>query len=293
MKETEIRQWVEGLPFWDGKVALSPLEGGITNLNFRAEDRSGVYAVRVGSDIPEHHVMRFNELSACYAAQAAEISPAVRYHEPNVTVSDFIDGHTLTPKDVQDTAMLDRIVDLIGHCHRDLPLNLRGPALIFWVFHVIRDYAAFLAESGSNHIKLLPDLVKIGNGLEQAAGPFDIVFGHNDLLARNIIDDGQRLWLIDFDYAGFNTPLFDLGGLASNNKIGEGDERRMLTRYFGKSPDDALIYRYNAMKCASLLRETMWSMVSEIKSRLEFDYAAYTSENLDRFRAAYRDFQNA
>ena len=52
-------------------------------------------------------------------------------------------------------------------------------------------------------------------------GPVDIVFGHNDLLPANFIDDGERLWLIDFDYAGFNSPLFDLGGLASNNGLDE------------------------------------------------------------------------
>ncbi len=62
------------------------------------------------------------------------------------------------------------------------------------------------------------------NALEAAGGPFEIVFGHNDMLAANILDDGKRLWLIDWDYAGFNTPLFDLGGLASNNELG-GAER--------------------------------------------------------------------
>ena len=118
-----------------------------------------------------------------------------------------------------------------------------------------------------------------------------MVFGHNDLLAANFLDDGERLWLIDWDYAGFNSPLFDLGGLASNNGLSEAQERWLLETYFETALTDALWHSYRAMKCASLMRETMWSMVSEIHSALDFDYAAYTRENLTRFEAAYDSFR--
>ena len=120
-----------------------------------------------------------------------------------------------------------------------------------------------------------------------------MVFGHNDLLPANFIDDGERLWLIDWDYAGFNSPLFDLGGLASNNGLSLAQEDWMLETYFERPVDDALRRRYQAMKCASLLRETMWSMVSEIHSDIDFDYAAYTAENLGAFQAAVKEFQQS
>ena len=111
-------------------------------------------------------------------------------------------------------------------------------------------------------------------------------------MSGNFLDDGQRLWLIDFDYAGFNSPLFDLGGLASNNGLDAEQEDWLLESYFEASVSDELRHRYCAMKCASLLRETMWSMVSEITSRIDFDYAAYTRENLSGYRAALEEFQN-
>jgi len=135
-------------------------------------------------------------------------------------------------------------------------------------------------------------LVATGNQLEREAGSFDMVFGHNDLLCGNFLDDGKRLWLIDFDYAGFNSPLFDLGGLASNNGLSPEQEDWMLANYFQAPVTDNLRHRYTAMKCASLLREAMWSMVSELTSDIKFDYAAYTAENLARFRAALVDFKN-
>ena len=187
--------------------------------------------------------------------------------------------------------MLERILPLLRTCHREMPKHVRGPALIFWVFHVVRDYAHTLKQGNSTHLPDIPALLRMADELEHAVGPVDIVFGHNDLLPSNFLDDGRKIWLIDWDYAGFNTPLFDLGGLASNNQLGEEDEHQMLEIYFGQAVTSDLWYRYTAMKCASLLRETLWSMVSEIHSTIDFDYAAYTAENLARSERAYRAFE--
>jgi len=172
-----------------------------------------------------------------------------------------------------------------------MPRHMRGPVLMFWVFHVLRDYAATLREGGSRMGPDLPRLMGIAAELEEAVGPIQVVFGHNDLLAANFLDDGARLWLIDWDYAGFNSPLFDLANLCSNNGVAPDDEDWLLEGYFEARIDDELRRRYDAMKCASLLREAMWSMVSEIHSTLHFDYVAYTTENLARFEAAYAEQQ--
>lgn len=108
--------------------------------------------------------------------------------------------------------------------------------------------------------------------LEITSSPYEIVFGHNDLLPENFLDDDSRIWIIDWEYARFNSPLFDLGGLASNNNFNLKDEIFLLENYFEKKINDKLLLQYNSMKCASLLREAMWSMVSEISSKIDFDY---------------------
>jgi thiamine kinase-like enzyme len=161
---------------------------------------------------------------------------------------------------------------------------------MFWVFHVLRDYRHTLTAGNSRHLACLPELLVTATRLEKALGPVDIVFGHNDLLATNFIDDGARLWLVDWEYAGFNSPLFDLGGLASNNEYAEDLSRRLIETYFERPLDGPLARRCAAMTAASLLRETLWSMVSEIHSALDFDYAAYTAENLARFEKALAAF---
>ena len=107
----------------------------------------------------------------------------------------------------------------------------------------------------------------------------------------NFIDDGQRLWLLDWDYAGYNTALFDLANLSSNNALSPQQEDWILENYYRQPVTDRLRRCLAAMKCVSLLRETLWSIVSEIHSTLDFDYVNYTGKNLSRFENAYEAFR--
>jgi thiamine kinase-like enzyme len=171
--------------------------------------------------------------------------------------------------------------------------HFQGPLLAFWVFQVVRGYAVTLRQGESRMVGEVPRYLEINAELEAALGPVRMVFGHNDLLPGNFMDDGERLWLIDWDYAGLNTPLFDLANLASNNQFSAAEEDSLLEAYFESPVTDALRRTLNAMKCASLLRESLWSMVSEIHLDIDFDYVSYTAENLARFESAYGEFRDA
>lgn len=290
---TELVDRIRTLPCWSGAVEPVPIEGGITNLNFKVLDGNDSFFVRTGVDIPIHGVMRFNELAAAKAAEQVGLSPAIIYSEPGLLVCRFVDGRTYSEQDVRTEGNLVRILDLLKRCHFEMPLHFRGPALIFWVFHVIRNYLAELEEHNSSYLNLLAELADKTGVLEAAVGPTQIVFGHNDLLSANFIDDGDRLWLIDWDYAGYNSPLFDLANLASNNGLSAEQEQWLLEAYFGEPVSVELSRGFKAMKSASLLRETLWSMVSEIHSTLDFDYAEYTAENLQRFNRTFDQDQEA
>lgn len=282
---------ISGLSLWRVTPSIEPLDGGMTNANFLVTEGERRYVVRLGEDIPFHHIARTHELAASKAAQAAGISPAVVYSEPGVLVLEYIGGRTLAPEDLRDDDLRDRAIRLIRRSHRDIPAFLQGPAPIFWVFHTLREYARLIINSDSPHKNRITEYLRTTAETEARSGPHDIVFGHNDLLAANFIDDGDRLWLIDWEYAGFNTPLFDLAGLASNNDFTESSQRSMLERYFEALLNDDLWGRYQAMKIASLLREVMWSMVSEIYSELDFDYGHYTQSCLERFEPAYESYK--
>lgn len=282
---------ISRLPCWSGAIEIEPLQGGITNRNYVVTDRvKGRFVARIGRDIPVHGVMQFNELAAARAAYAAGLSPEVIHAADGVMVSRFIEGRALTPEAVRDPANLPRVVDLVRRCHRDVAARLRGPSLIFWVFQVVRGYAGVLREGGSRVAPELPRLLAINERLEALVGPVSIVFSHNDLLAGNLLDDGARLWLLDWDYAGFNSPLFDLANLVSNNGLNEKEEFEVLAHYGGLSGKSASA-RMAAMKCASLLREYLWGAVSELFSGIDFDYVAYADDYGSRFEAARKSVE--
>lgn len=288
-QDKDAQALIRSLPIWRGPIDIRPLLGGITNRNFIVEDGERRAVVRFGGDIPVHGIMRFNELAASRAAGAAGVSPKVLFAAPSALVLEYIEGRTYEAGDIHRDR--ERCIALVKRVHRELARHLRGPLLSFNVFHIVRDYAHTLTEDRSLMTEKLLRFLEACEILERAVGPIDIVFGHNDLLAANFIDDGERLWLLDWDYAGWNTPLFDLGGLSSNNGFDAFENEAMLEGYFEAPATDLLRYRFHAMLCASLLREAMWSMVSESRSTIDFDYLAYTDENLRRFEAAWAAFE--
>ncbi|MCF8468182.1 MAG: phosphotransferase family protein [Sneathiella sp.] len=291
MSSVSVEEKISKLPIWKSAPTIEPLGGGMTNENFLVTENGRRFVVRLGGDIPFHHVIRFNELAASRAAYAAGVSPAIIYNEPGVLVLDFIEGRTLTPEDLRGSQIRQKAISLIRRSHLEIPAHLQGPAPIFRVFHILRDYARFMREEDSPYKDRLADYLRIIAETEARSGPYDIVFGHNDLLAANFLDDGERLWLIDWEYAGFNSPLFDLAGMASNSRLTEGQQKAVLENYFEAPLNDDLWGRYQAMKVVSLLREVMWSMVSELYSTLDFDYSSYTRNGLTAFDAAYETFR--
>ena len=165
---------------------------------------------------------------------------------------------------------------LLRTCHAEVGRRVRGPVNAFWVFHVIRDYVRLLGAD--------PWYLTVADQLERVQVPLPQVFGHHDLLPGNFIDDGARLWLIDWEYGAFGTAMFDLANLSSNGAFGAAQDAALLDAYFeGKATDD-LRCSFHAMKAASALREALWAMVSDIHLKIPgVDYKAHAHAYLRRF----------
>lgn len=281
---------IRALPIWKGSIEISLLVGGISNESWLVRDGAGGHVVRLGSDYPFHHVLRDRELMTARAAAEASFAPPVEYAEPGIMVCRYLNAKTYGEADVR--ANITRIAQIVRDFHNEMPHHVSGPGFMFWPFHVVRDYARTLRDGGSRMTQHLPDYLAMADELEAAQVPLPIVFGHNDLLPANFLDDGARVWLIDFEYAGFSTAMFDLAGLSSNAGFSAQESEALLEAYFGRIPDEALKRSLAAMQCASLLREAMWSMVSELYLNAPgTDYVAYTAENLRRLEAALDDYR--
>jgi thiamine kinase-like enzyme len=280
----EIDEKIRCLPCWNGPVTIAPLSGGLSNANYLVTDSSGKHVVRFGENYPFHHVYRDREVMVARAAHAAGFAPDVQHAAHGTMVTAFLSAKTFAAADVK--ANVPRIGKLLRRFHTEMPKRITGPAFLFHVFHVIRDYINTLDMPHSKYISH-------AEALEAQQPPLPIIFGHHDLLPANVLDDGEKLWLIDFEYAGFGTCLFDLANASSNSQLEAEEQQQLLAAYFGKPPSPEMQRAFSAMECASLLREALWSMVSaKFLTTPGVDYNAYAAENLTRYNAALERHQS-
>ncbi len=218
------------LPIWTGPVDPQPLAGGITNLNFIVADAGRRYLVRIGGDIPAHMIVRATELAASRAAHAAGLAPAVRHWQPGALVLDFIDGRPLTPgrrpRRRQPPPPRRAPAPLPP---RD-PQHFRGPAPLFWVFQVVRDYAHTLRDATPPELASPPPRrwkppsarSRSSSATTTSCPP-----------TSSTTAPGSG-WSIGNTPAS-TRPLFDLGGLASNAGMDAGETAALLEAYFGRA----------------------------------------------------------
>lgn len=287
--ETELDR-IANLACWTAAIEIEPLAGGLTNSNYLVTQSRDRFVVRLVEDIPEHNILRWQEVASSRTAHAVGLSPEVFHDEPGVIVLRYIAGRTLEPEDVGEPRNLERAVALLRACHRDIPKIWRGPVLAFWPFQTIRSYAVWLTDRDARFASEWSSHLRWVDRLEEAVGPVTLGFTHNDLLAANLIDDGQRLWLIDWEYAGLSSELYDLAGLAANNGLDEEQENLLLETYYGRRPTPALKRRLLAFVAASALLEAAWGRVQKEITTLDEDYDAYTLANLDRLERALERF---
>lgn len=279
-------QRIARLDCWRGDPEITALPGGMTNRNYKVRDRVGTHVVRLGEDLPHHGVLRWHELAVARAAHAAGLSPAIRFTGPGLVVMDFIDGRPLSPEGIRDPQLQPCLAELLRRCHREIPQHLQGPILTFWPFQVVRSYLRHLKPIGTRWSARLNAFHELNERLESQFTGSGLVMGHNDLLAGNILDDGSRLWLIDWDYAGFSTPFFDLANLATNNELPTEAETELLGHYLGGTAGILEAHAdHRRMRVISLLREALWGMVSASHPSVDFDYDTYTETALSRLDA--------
>jgi thiamine kinase-like enzyme len=267
--------------------SVSPLAGGITNRNYllRVEGDEGAeeeaFVLRMaGAGTERLGIDRARE-HAC-AVAAAECGAAcdvvARLPEQGALLVRYAPGVALADGALEHEARLARAVTALKRFHEG-----RAVPGEFHVLRTVRQYAETAATAGA---MMAADIALLMARLEQAvirpAGEL-LRPCHNDLLPANLIDDGERIRLIDWEYAAMGDAWFDLGNLAENNLLSAQAERRLLQLYCGGAYEDGLL-RLRRMRFASAMREAAWGFAQVALSQLDFDFAAYGARHLQRAR---------
>lgn len=267
--------------FRSRQIEVQALGGGLTNRNYCLTCGAERFVLRVAGENSELlGIDRQTEYDCARAAFGAGIAPEVLefYPEHKALLTRFVPGRVLTVNSIRNPPMLRRVVAALRQYH-----EAAGGAGAFSAFDTVRRYYAHAVQRQVTFpADIGPALEKL-NRIEQEVGaPGQLCFCHNDLLASNLIYDGQEMWILDWEYAGKGDLFFDLGNLAANNRFGEELERELLKLYFG-SVRAADLRRLRLMRLASDMREAMWGFLQLGISTLSFDYQAYASGYLRRF----------
>jgi thiamine kinase-like enzyme len=262
------------------------LGGGLTNHNYRVRtDDGGDYVVRV-SDNESGGLLaidrareRVNTERAWQAGVGAPVIQALP--EVDVLVVGFLQGRTLEAADLRDPAVIPRVAAAVRTLHA-------GPAFegSFDMRQLRRRYLRIVRERGFR----LPDdylaLEPLVERLEDAMRPGDepLVPCNNDLLAANFIDDGKRIWLIDYEYSGMNEASFELGNIASESGLDDGQTEALVTAYWGRRSAVKLA-RAQAWSLLARYGWTLWASIQDGASTIDFDFWGWGMEKYDSARA--------
>lgn len=275
---TELADAVQRI--WPGRRArFEVLGGGITNHNARVEVDGDVFVLRVaGRDTELLGIDRSVELAATRVAAELGIGPeVVDFVEPEGwLVTRFISGATPPLEQMRDPRMLERVAAVL-HAFHDGPV-IPGSFDSFRVGEAYRDTA--LERGGT-----IPDAYEMAHEIavriESRRGGAAPVPCHNDLLNANFLDDGERLRIVDWEYAGMGDRFFDLANFSINHELDVDGCALLLHAYFGETrPED--VAALELMRFMSDFREAMWGVVQAAVSELDFDFVAYAAEHFER-----------
>jgi thiamine kinase-like enzyme len=267
-----------------GHYSIEPISGGLSNHNFRARTGGRSYFVRICEERPHLGIDRHNEIVCQRAASHLGIAPELIHHEPGLLVTRFVEGRTLDPHAVREPAMLPRVAALLARLHEGWDL-VTGEVLYFCGFQIVRTYAQTATRLRASLPHDIDRILDDITGLARRIAPFRPVLCHNDLMPANLIDDGPRLWLLDWEYAGVGHPLFDLAHASTTAGLDPQQQRALLEAYPGRLPTAAFA-ELQIFRVAALLRESLWSSIQSVASDIVFDFNGYARENLEAYRAA-------
>ena len=265
------------------ELTLTALSGGITNRNFlvAVAGRRDRYVIRLaGNDTHLLGISREVEHAATVAAAGVGVGPEVTafIRPEGYLVTRFIEGSPVSDEAVHRAATQQRVGDSLRRIHEGPPI----PGL-FIPFRIVEAYRLLAAARGVPIPREYELAQSFARRIELAclSNPIEMRPCHNDLLNANFIDDGTRIRIVDWEYAGMGDPFFDLGNFSVNHDLTPDEDAEVLRAYEGEARPDRLA-RLTLMRTMSDFREAMWGVLQQGISTLDVDFVAYAGEHFER-----------
>jgi thiamine kinase-like enzyme len=277
-----VEDVIARVPIWEGAsdITVTPLEGGITNRNFRVDVGKKSYVLRItGGNTERLGINRAYEYRTQRIAGELRIAPeVVAFIEPEgYLVSKFIEGRPIPAEELRQPENLARVAVVLNEIH-SMP-SIPG---IFSPFQVVRNYAKIAQEHNVTFPEKFDWLISQMNDAEAAMMNTSRIQRpcHNDLLNGNFLL-AEKIYVLDWEYAGMGDVFFDLANFSDNHELSEHEDEFLLDCYFGRVTSQSIAHM-NIMKIMSDFREAMWGLVQVRISDLDFDFLGYANQHFYR-----------
>jgi len=285
----KIDQAIELISAWRGKsLSFKPIYGGITNQNFKViVDQEPYFLSIANNDSELLGVNLFNKHFNNKVCDKLELSPKIIHflQSEGVLVSEFFPLPTLSNESLHKFDVQKRLIIAIKKLHR-------GPNFMgtFDMFNLIKSYLKIAKLKDIKFPDDFEDCLIKANIIGKALEPYrkKLVPCHNDLTAENMLDDGQKIYLIDFDYSGQNDLFFELGNLCVEAKFNDIQTRELLINYFGQINEE-IVSKTHLHGVLSDIGWSLWSFVQIQISEIDFDFMSY---GLKRWKKAVYEIKS-
>jgi thiamine kinase-like enzyme len=282
-EEQEVRGIIATIPIiaiYKGPVTRL---GGLTNRVYGLSSA----VLRVPGHGTAEYINRKHEAEAAWIASLAHVSPEVLYADAStgLMVTRLVgDSVTMTPELFRTR---EGAPARAGEVFRKLHTFEGVFPFRFELFAMIDDYLKILAGKDVDLPDGYHDVVKEAGGIRKvlAKKPVALAPCHCDPLCENFLDDGSRMWIVDWEYSGMNDPMWDLGDLSVEGGFNSAQDAEMLRAYFGGEPSPADHGRMVVYKAMCDLLWTLWGLIQLANGNPADDFKAYADNRFARCRA--------
>jgi thiamine kinase-like enzyme len=282
--EQEFGERFNKIALLKARTTIKELSGELTNRNFLKETPADKYVARVSSNSSDFlSIDRGSEFINTTIAGKGGVGAEVLDYIPGegLLLISYISGKTFGADDV--AANLPRIAKSLRNLHALEPFDHE-----FNMFNTQSNYLKIVKDQGFR----VPDAyVDFEPMVAQIKKAFEVLFEglvpcNNDLLPGNFIDDGKKIWLIDYEYSGNNDACFEIGNVWAEAFQPIEALEELVTAYYGAHRPDkvarawlwALIAKYGW---------TLWASIQDSVSEIEFDFWEWGMSKYDLARSEF------
>jgi thiamine kinase-like enzyme len=261
--------------------------GGLTNRNYKIAAGQERYVLRIPGEKTSDYINRRVEAHNARAAAAAGVNAEVLFFDEGdgLMLCRYLDGCvSMTPElFLSRPGAPARAARALRQIHRSgQQFQFR-----FELFSMIDEYLKVLAKLGAQLPDGYHDVVREAEAVRRAldSRPAALAPCHCDPLSENFLDDGHRMWVVDWEYSGMNDPLWDLGDMSVEAGLDEARDREMMEAYCDGPPTPAIHGRMVIYKAMCDLLWTLWGLIQHANKNPVDDFWAYAIRRFERCKA--------